>query len=437
MRPVERMPRLRLGASVLVLAVACATASPLMAQDAPAVEPAAADAQADGSTVPESSYQLGPQDVVRLRVAEWQTADASFRDWSSVAGDYSVSPRGTIAIPFIGEIDVTGKTTSDLGKQVGDELQQRFGLADRPEAVFEIATFRPIYVAGDVQTPGAYPYQPGLSIIKAMSIAGGQRRGADGTRAERDVVRSQGELAELALSNRRLFLLRARLQAEIDGQEKIALPKELEGQPEAANLLADEQQTLEADRDRIALQKQSLNELKDLLGNEIQALEGKHETLQRQVDLTKKELADVGSLQNKGLVVNSRVSELERRIADYEGRLLDIETSSLRAKQDISKADQDLIRLERDRRAEIQQQRQDADAQIELNKPKAATERGLLNEALTYAPGAARLGQDIELNFSIMRDVGGKTTEFAATEGTEVRPGDVVKVRQELPASGY
>ena len=40
------------------------------------------------------------------------------------------------------------------------QLQQKLGLSDRPEASVEIAEFRPIFLSGDVQTPGQYAYGP-------------------------------------------------------------------------------------------------------------------------------------------------------------------------------------------------------------------------------------------------------------------------------------
>ncbi|TIU83462.1 MAG: sugar ABC transporter substrate-binding protein, partial [Mesorhizobium sp.] len=43
-------------------------------------------------------YRLGPQDKLNIRIAEWQTVDGTFRDWSSINGDYSVGPAGTLSV---------------------------------------------------------------------------------------------------------------------------------------------------------------------------------------------------------------------------------------------------------------------------------------------------------------------------------------------------
>src|SRR5882724_3680658 len=102
-------------------------------------------------------YHLGVMDKVRVRVAEWQTAEGTVRDWSVVSGDYSVGASGDVSLPFVGDLSVTGKTTAEIAEAIGVALQKQFGLRDRPSASVEIAQYRPLYLSGDVQTPGEYP----------------------------------------------------------------------------------------------------------------------------------------------------------------------------------------------------------------------------------------------------------------------------------------
>ena len=42
-----------------------------------------------------------------------------------------------------------------------------------PKVAVEVLTFRPIYVLGEVQKPGEYPYTPGLTIRGAVAKADG------------------------------------------------------------------------------------------------------------------------------------------------------------------------------------------------------------------------------------------------------------------------
>src|SRR5207247_2011721 len=117
------------------------------------------------------------------------------------------------SLPFIGEMPVAGKTTAEVATSIGDQLQQKFGLIDRPDASVEIAEFRPFFISGEVQSPGRYPYVPGLTVLKAITLAGGLRRPADQGQV-RDFISSRGTYQALVAQRDSLLARRARLVAE-------------------------------------------------------------------------------------------------------------------------------------------------------------------------------------------------------------------------------
>jgi exopolysaccharide production protein ExoF len=384
-------------------------------------------------------YQLGAMDKLSIRVAEWQTAAAAVRDWGSINGEYTVSPDGTISLPFIGEMAVKGESTAHVAAKIGEELQQKFGLLDQPYASVEVAEYRPFFVAGDAQTPGRYPYLPNLTVLKAVSLAGGVRRADDlGGRFLRDFINARGDYQVLASKRLGLLASRARLVAEAAGDDKIDFPKELNDTAEGRKLMADETAFKETRRKKLDMQLKALADLKTLLQQEITSLSQKMETQQRQADLSKKELASVGNLANKGLAVNQRVLTLEQRTADLEGKILDLETTQLQAKQDISKADQNAASLRNDFDAEVAQTRQQAEADLEAANLKMGMYKDLMAEAAQNDPGLARYsakGSPLSVSYSIVRETDGKTNEIQADENTAVLPGDIVKVRLMLPTA--
>src|SRR5262245_32278540 len=160
-----------------------------------------------------ADYQLDALDRLHIRVAEWRTAEGAVRDWASLTGDYTVGSAGTISLPFIGEMPVSGKTTAEVATSIGDQLQQKFGLIDRPDASVEIAEFRPFFISGEVQTPGRYPYVPGLTVLKAISLAGGLRRAQDLGQV-RDFINARGGYDAMVAQRNGLLARRARLIAE-------------------------------------------------------------------------------------------------------------------------------------------------------------------------------------------------------------------------------
>ena len=59
---------------------------------------------------------------------------------------------------------------------IAEQFRQRMGFVEAPSVSIEIAKFRPFYITGDVQHPGEYAYRPGLTVLQALSLAGGYYR---------------------------------------------------------------------------------------------------------------------------------------------------------------------------------------------------------------------------------------------------------------------
>ena len=398
--------------------------------------PAMGGAMAADTAAPAApAYTLGPLDKLKIRIAEWQTAAATFRDWSAVSGDYSVGPDGTLSMPFIGPIPAAGKTTAELARSIGQELQQSLGLIDQPSASVEIEQFRPVFLTGDVQAPGKYPYQPGLTVLKAVSLAGGLRHENKGGSPERDFINARGDYDVLAAKRNELLAQKARLKAEAEGKSQVETPPALKSMPDADQLMANQNDILSVDNRSKTLKLQALKDLKDLLHSEIESLNKKGATQEKQLALMQKQLNGLGNLANKGLVVNSRVLNLEAQIADLQSRLLDFDTKTLQAKQDINKADQDKIKVENDRDTQRAQQLQDVSGQLRQIDHKLSMNRDLMLEAvLQSAAVAGDTAARPVAGYEIVRTLkDGSSRTIKARETSPVQPGDVIKTTVELP----
>lgn len=376
-------------------------------------------------------YRLGVMDKLRIRVAEWQTAEGAIRDWSAVSGDYGVGADGSVSLPFIGQLPADGRTTGELAEEIGKKMQVLFGLRDLPSASVEIAEYRPVYLAGEIQTPGAYPYAPGLTVLKAVSFGGGLRRAEAGQRFARDFLRSEGEAAVYLAERNRLAIRRARIGAEMNDAKDIEMPKDLGTSDEARAILESEKALMASREKRLRLQLTALADLKSLLTNEIDALSKKSDTQTRQLELVQGDLAKMDSLAEKGLAISSRRLALEQRTADLQAALLDIDTASLKAKQDINKATQDETNLQNDWDAQLAQELQNTEQELDTLTLKLGTSRDLMSEALMQSADAGSLKAGLsaaDIGYSILRTVDGKAETIRATETTPVLPGDIVKV---------
>ena len=172
--------------------------------------------------VARADYRLGVSDKVRLKVQEYP----------DVSGNYTVDTEGMLSIPLVGNVNAAGLTVKDVANSIESRLQARSGASGHPLAAIEIVEFRPIYVLGDVQKPGEYPFRPGMTVVQAISVAGGYYRPADPglMRLGRDVAVAEGDID--TYSNRRLRQLAqaARLSAERDNKSTIDFPAELTAQ---------------------------------------------------------------------------------------------------------------------------------------------------------------------------------------------------------------
>lgn len=382
-------------------------------------------------------YRLDSMDKLHIRVAEWRTAEGAVRDWLSMTGDYTVGPAGAISLPLIGEMPVAGKTTAEVAAEIGDQLQQKFGLIDRPDASVELAEFRPFFIAGEVQNPGRYPYVPSLTVLKAVTLAGGLRQSPE---LASEFINSRGSYEVLVAERLSLLARRARLSAEGQDKQEIEFPAELQQSEAGKRLMADETEFKDARERRLKVQLAALADLKKLLEGEIESLSKKITTQNRQIDLMQQQLADVGNLAEQGLVVRQRILSLEQQLADMQGKILDMETASLRAKQDVSRATQDASNLQNDRATGIAQERQQTESELEQAELKIAMHRDLMAEALSRDPAAALSSGGKSENFAaavtyvIVREKDGKRTETQVDESAEVLPGDVVKATLSMTA---
>jgi exopolysaccharide production protein ExoF len=376
-------------------------------------------------------YQLGPQDKLNIRIAEWQTVEGTFRDWSAVNGDYSVGPAGTLSVPFAGELPATGKTTAEIAAAISAALQRKLALSDKPEASVEMVQFRPFYISGEVQNPGQFPYVPELTVLKAVSVAGGIRRSADyGPSQDRDLITAKGNFDIYDDQRLRLIVSRARIDAELADKASFEAPKEVADDPKVTTIVSDEMAVLTADQKKLKLKLQALDDLKTLLQNEIESLQKRIVNQQRQVDLAKQQLDSVGALAHKGLVVQTRVLNSEQTIADLQGQILDYETAILTAKQSISKATQDAIDAENTLNSGLAADRQQVETDLKEAELRVGMQKGLMAVATDPAAQATLHNNDQPaLLYALVREVNGKTSEISATEDTPVLPGDVIKVK--------
>lgn len=107
-------------------------------------------------------YKLGPGDQLRVTV---------FND-PRLTGEFRITDSGTIALPLVGAIPVSGRTTAEAETAIMRSLRSR-NLFNDPSVAVEVQEYRPVFVLGMVERGGQTPYQPGMTALAAVAVSGG------------------------------------------------------------------------------------------------------------------------------------------------------------------------------------------------------------------------------------------------------------------------
>ena len=107
-------------------------------------------------------YRLGAADQVRI---------VTYGE-DRLTGQYPIDDSGNITIPLLGNVPAGGMTTSELEQDIKQRMIEKKILLD-PSVSVTVIDYRPIFVLGEVTKPGQYPYQPGMTVLTAVAVAGG------------------------------------------------------------------------------------------------------------------------------------------------------------------------------------------------------------------------------------------------------------------------
>lgn len=118
------------------------------------VTPALAEADAQ--------YRLASGDVIRIVV---------FGEKELSIDETRLTDAGTFSYPFIGEVPANGRTARELEQLLIDKLKGDY-LVD-PRVTVSVLKYREFFISGEVKSPGGYAYQPGLTLRRAVALAGG------------------------------------------------------------------------------------------------------------------------------------------------------------------------------------------------------------------------------------------------------------------------
>src|SRR5690348_2487801 len=108
------------------------------------------------------SYKIGAQDVLNISV--WKEPD--------LTQTVHVRPDGKISMPLLNDVQAAGLTPTELRDHIAEALKKYVTDPVVTVIVTQINSER-VYITGEVTHPGAFPLVPGMTILQALSSAGG------------------------------------------------------------------------------------------------------------------------------------------------------------------------------------------------------------------------------------------------------------------------
>lgn len=379
--------------------------------------PIPADSQEDSH-----AYKLAPGD--RINVTVFGQADLS--------GDVTIDGDGNILLPFIGAIEVKDRTTFQCQKLIRDRLAD--GIFNQPTVSVRISELRPIYVLGDVRTPGAYPFRYGSTVKSAVALAGGFGlvEPAQNT-AMSEFLLADERVRQLSFQKQALLVRLARLEAQRDGLDTFAQPSPLPigAENDIGEMFANEKETFDAQAVLVQNQLQVLRSQKPRIESEIEALNAQIASTKKQLTLITQHTDQYSRLVKQGLGTANAELQLKLSEASQESELWRLTAQVSRLQMDIGELDLKIHDAEATfKRQVISDLREVRERlkELEVTLPSARE----IREARLQQAGS-RAAVEVSRSISITRTRSGQAAVIQATDTVFLEPGDIIDIRQLLP----
>ncbi|MCT4369833.1 polysaccharide biosynthesis/export family protein [Yangia mangrovi] len=335
-----------------------------------------------------------------------------------MSGNFQVRADGQIAMHLLGPIDVAGLTMRQVEERIEAEARERF--SSRESVVVDMLEYRDVFVLGAVDTPGAYEFRPGLTVMKAIAMAGGIERVQENLSSERDIENARNNLAEaqsrltFAQSERDAL---ARELARLDGAET-------EAQVPEARLDQEQEQLVGLRRSLMHDLMEGATMRSTLADEEAGMLDQRRVLINERLDATQEQLESMQELESRGLARKEQTLGLKIDLSEYNADLLEVAAFVSRAKQTRANAESDIQEAQTEYRLNLLQDKIEAEQRVAQERTEVQMALNFLRRASPAA--AAELGEAVETIYEVFRN-GSDTPERVAPTAL-LGPEDVLNI---------
>ncbi|RRH90215.1 hypothetical protein EH240_33180 [Mesorhizobium tamadayense] len=377
------------------------------------------------------NYPISPQDKLSVRVYAWQQADGTLREWPAFNGQFVVGSDGRVELPLIGLVDAASRSAPEIAADVANRLQAQVGLIAKPSVIVDIAEYRPYYVMGDVDHPGEFAFKPGLTALKAYTIAGGFRliQWATAWQPAHDLLSAAGDMRTLSQRIDELKAKRARLGAELASESAVSFPPELGAN--SKSLVERERQLFEVRRDALRQGLNSLASQKALNEEEVKALQGRIAVKANQSQRIEAQIERTKGLVQNGLITTAQILTLQQAHSDLQSQQLDINGRIFIVREQISKTEKDMLDLQSTRQQEVLADMQATEASLQEAVNHIQTLSDIMGQAQA-AIGTLSLANPLHTATAIRFTIRRRHSILTFDDGRDppIEPGDIITVER-------
>lgn len=371
----------------------------------------------------ETDTPLGAGDEVQLSVLNRADLSGVFR----IRGD------GALSLHILGAVQAGGLTPAALEQTLEDRLSAQ---TDLPASVtVEVVAWRPFYVSGDIAQPGARDWRYGLTVGRALALAGGLFPAIGTTEVSSLDLRLADESSRIGTRRGVLADLHARrirLEAEAQGLDRLTadpILTELAG-ARADDLLAAQQAILDFGAQSDATRIASAQERVALAEAETKSLVAQQDILREQIAQSETALRDIESLRERGLTNMDRLMQVRRIHNDEKLELMLAASYEARARQSKVNAEASIDELLSTGQQGTAIELAELHREIRAEQDALAASQSMLRRFAPYADSDIGDGALLPPAYRIRRMKPEGEVIMPAQEDTPLLPGDLLEVRR-------
>ncbi|MET3522185.1 polysaccharide export outer membrane protein [Mesorhizobium abyssinicae] len=362
-----------------------------------------------------------------------------------------IDQSGVVMLPVLGPVNVRQKTIEDVRKEVIEVLKPK-SLPQRSadgtedwtnfypdQIILDIEEYRPIYIDGDIASPGTQAFRPGMTVRQAVAAGGGLKIGrGELENPELTVAELSGRLDVLRIKYQESEIKAARIEAQLSGAKAIEVAdvqRDPSLEPRRDDALQQEQKQLEAlyadqEKERASI-KLATTKAAERMGY----LREQQKTDQAGAAADATELDRLKKLFDKGLIQITRVNDAQRAV------LLSA-TRALQTNAEISRLERDQGDLQRSLEKLTDQGRIDLLASLQIESAAKTQMRAEMDSLAKQIAYVRQLRSDLvaegsrRVTIGVTRTNDGQSETTEATEDTLLAPGDTITITLEIPPGG-